>query len=81
MTIVRICPICKNVYFLALDKSASAGYEEYRTSGRLIQDCMAGSAPAEREFAKTGYCAKCQSVLFGTEPSLSIKPVSELVDD
>ncbi len=63
--ILRVCPMCGRFHALLLKKDEVDAVEKYRDSGELIQNALPGFNPGEREFVKMGYCADCQSMLFG----------------
>jgi len=58
------CGICNHVSKIKLTESELEAYEEYLGGGRLIQECLPTLNKVEREFLKSGYCVKCQKLLF-----------------
>lgn len=64
-TIWKECPMCGANKSMRLTKNDVKGIEEYE-SGVLIQSALPLMNPMEREFIITGYCPRCQTMLFGT---------------
>ena len=64
-TIWKECHMCVANKYMRLTKDDVKGIEEYE-SGVLIQSALPLMNPMEREFIITGYCPKCQTMLFGT---------------
>ena len=62
MIIDRTCPMCGETHYIEVNEDK---YYEYEFSRALIQDVFPELNPHEREFIKTGYCPKCQELLFG----------------
>lgn len=48
------------------DEEALAVRAYFRGNGLLIQEALPDFNPLEREFVKTGYCSKCQQIIFST---------------
>lgn len=64
MKIERRCPMCSKVTAINVVDEIVPMIELYNAGFGYIQDIP---LPAnEREFIKTGYCMKCQGILFGT---------------
>ena len=62
--IERNCPMCGEYYTM---KNIDPGKLcQYEAGNGYIQDIFAEFNPMEREFIKTGYCPKCQRLLFGS---------------
>ena len=66
MELNRVCLMCGETHTMTLTDEEIKAYEEYVCNGGLIQELFPNMNPMEREFIKTGYCPKCQSLLFGT---------------
>ena len=64
-TILKECPMCGVNKSMQLTKDDIEGLEAYE-SGVLIQSALPLMNPMEREFIITGYCPRCQTMLFGT---------------
>ena len=64
-TIWKECPMCGSSKTMRLTAEDVRGVERYN-AGALAQDAFPSMNPMEREFMITGYCPKCQSLLFGT---------------
>ena len=64
MKINRMCPMCRKLSAIEIADEVAPAIELYNAGFGYIQDIP---LPAnEREFIKTGYCMKCQDILFGT---------------
>lgn len=59
------CPMCGKVHKININEDQSERYERYLRKEGLIQDLLPEFNPVEREFIKSGYCPKCQEMLFG----------------
>ena len=64
-TIWKECPMCGTSKSMKLTEGDVKGIERFN-AGALIQDALPSLNPMEREFIITGYCPKCQSMLFGS---------------
>lgn len=64
----RKCPMCGRQTYLALSKEQAKEYLEYTIYSGLIQDKIPSVDKFGREFIKTGYCPKCQKLLFNATP-------------
>ena len=62
MMIYQDCPMCHYEHSIELDDAA---YKRFKFGEGLIQDLLPELDDFEREFMKTGYCPKCQELLFG----------------
>ena len=60
MILEQQCPICGKEMEIPIDDNA---YKTWK-AGTLIQNAFPALSPAERETIKTGYCFKCQEILF-----------------
>ena len=59
------CPMCGKFTKKILNtKATSQQITDYYYGRILIQDAFPDLSASEREFIKTGYCDKCQSILF-----------------
>lgn len=58
------CGICGQKSRIKLSESELEAYEGYLEGGKLIQECLPTLNRCEREFLKSGYCARCQELLF-----------------
>lgn len=65
--IKRTCPMCGRVIGLKEDETMAAEHRHYAMYGGRIQDELTDFDAFEREFVKTGYCPKCQEIIFGKE--------------
>jgi len=72
--VTRICPMCQEVRELLLTKEQTDKYVRYLYGREKVQEVFSELGPVEREYLKTGYCYKCQALLFGTtnKPNLDI---------
>ena len=61
---IKRCPICKEIHILEVEKERIMDYASGR---KLIQEAFPDPDydKFEREFIKSGYCPKCQEMLFG----------------
>ena len=64
MIIHRQCPMCGKGQTKEVDMDA---YNVWR-SGTLIQKAFPNLPVVEREFIMTGYCEKCQAIVFAPPP-------------
>ena len=71
LVVENTCPMCGEVHSLELDADASASFMAYLMGFGLIQEALPNYSATEREFCKTGYCPKCQSLLFDADTSNS----------
>ena len=55
------CPMCKKRTVVHIKETDMVR----RELGGKIQDCFPYLSPIQRELIKTGYCSKCQRLLFG----------------
>lgn len=64
MVIRRQCPMCGKIDAkeIEIDDEAWMHYCCYGT--KPIQNYFPDLTPSEREYIKTGYCYKCQDILF-----------------
>ena len=65
MGVLKQCPMCGAKHELKLTKEQSIIYQSYLCGAGKIQEMLPELGPVEREFLMTGYCYKCQSLLFG----------------
>ena len=65
-TYYRECPMCRKVTSMDVkDEEINKQIEAWERRDIYLQEI---NLPAnKREFLKTGYCFKCQKLLFGTE--------------
>ena len=59
------CGICGQETRIKLTEDELEAYKDYLAGGLLIQECLPTLNRVEREFLKSGYCVKCQELLFG----------------
>ena len=67
VTITKQCPMCGECYDISLTEDQRERYFRSWNREVLIQDALPELNPMEREFLKTGYCPKCQRLLFATK--------------
>ena len=65
----QVCPMCHNGHYIELTNEQERRLWDYHNSDILIQEAFPELNVAEREFLKTGYCLKCQKLLFGRAES------------
>ena len=58
------CGICGHNTRIKLSEDELEAYKDYLKRHLLIQDCLPALNRVEREFLKSGYCVKCQELLF-----------------
>ena len=63
--VTRECDICGNIQHIKLEEEELESFKVYLEGGLLIQECLPTLNKCEREFLKSGYCTKCQELLFG----------------
>ena len=71
LTVENTCPMCGDAHYLELDEDSSARFMAYLMGFGLIQEALPDYSATEREFCKTGYCPKCQNLLFNADTSNS----------
>lgn len=59
--VVKSCPMCRNNYYISVEKDRA----DLIGGLFLIQELFPELNVTEREFLKSGYCPKCQKMLFG----------------
>lgn len=64
-----VCPMCNNGHYIRLNNDQDRRLFEYRNGDMLIQEALPDLNATEREFIKTGYCPKCQVLIFGSGES------------
>lgn len=69
------CPSCADDYGLPLDEEQMTRLHQYEHGHGYIQEMFKELNAVEREFIKTGYCPKCQELLFGNGETELIKRV------
>lgn len=62
----KFCPMCDGSFTIDMTEDEFMAFREYEDGKGLVQEALPHYNPMEREFVKTGYCPKCQSMLFGT---------------
>ena len=63
MVLFKTCPMCNKEYSIELNDK---GYKKYKRGEGFVQDLFPELDAFEREFVKSGYCSKCQEMLFNT---------------
>ncbi len=58
------CGICNHITHIKLTDDELEAYRGYLAGGGLIQECLPTLNRVECEFLKSGYCVKCQKLLF-----------------
>lgn len=71
-SIMYVCPMCGKQNFMRMKKEQSKQYGKYQCYGGKIQDICVSFDAYGREFIKSGYCPKCQNMLFRTELPMDI---------
>lgn len=75
-SITMKCPMCGKVHKMDMTPDQSERYyKDYVRDRGLIQEIFPELNPVEREFIKSGYCPKCQEMLFGNGETKLIKEV------
>lgn len=64
ISIPRQCPMCGKVNRKEMEVDASAWNHFCCYNSKPIQEYFPELSASEREFLKTGYCDKCQDILF-----------------
>lgn len=59
------CGMCEHESHMELSEDELKAYRGYLAGGQLIQYCLPHLNKCEREYLKSGYCTKCQELLFG----------------
>lgn len=60
------CPMCGKNTCMKMTETQSKEYDEYTAYGGLVQEKLKSFDDFGREFVITGYCPKCQEMLFGS---------------
>ena len=61
MTLAKECPMCGAVTKITVDPVQYKNWQD----GTLLQDAFPTLTAEQRELVKTGYCHKCQKLIFG----------------
>ncbi len=67
MRIENHCMMCSKKHAITLNEQETEKYLSYLRREDLIQNLLPHLNPMEREFLMTGYCPRCQKILFGTK--------------
>ena len=59
------CSMCGHKTRIKLTQDELEAFKDYLTGDQYIQECLPTLNRCEREFLKSGYCVKCQIMLFG----------------
>lgn len=59
------CPMCGKTHYLRVPASQLERFTKRRETGELIQDIFPNMSKQDREKFLTGYCDKCQKLIFG----------------
>lgn len=65
MRIIQQCPMCGETHYIELAEQEETQYLLWQSGDKHIQEAFANMTPCEREFIKSGYCPKCQEMIFG----------------
>ena len=76
--IKRNCPMCDAISELTLTDEQAERAERYYMGESHVQVLLPELNAFEREFLNTGYCADCQSLIFGADipKNMALKKVS-----
>lgn len=61
----QVCGMCGDESYIKLTDEELGAFKNYLMGGLLIQEYLPALNRCEREFLKSGYCARCQELLFG----------------
>ena len=62
---INKCSMCGKESRLTLTDKELEALKNYLIGDGYIQDCLPSLNKCEREFIKSGYCPKCQELIFG----------------
>ena len=71
--VTHTCGMCGAESSMTLTEEELRAYKRYLLGDRLIQECLPMLNRCEREFLKSGYCKKCQELIFGNGKSKRIR--------
>ena len=71
--ISKSCPMCRTKSSILLSKEENLKFSIYESGIGSVQEVFSELTPFEREFLKTGYCIKCQCILFGAKKPKSTR--------
>ena len=63
--VIDRCSMCGKDSHLRLTDEELEALKKYLSNGGYIQECLPSLNKCEREFIKSGYCPKCQELIFG----------------
>lgn len=63
--VINTCEMCGKESHLPLSDEELFALRSYLIRGGYIQNWLITLNKCEREFIKTGYCPKCQELIFG----------------
>ncbi len=75
--VYKLCPMCDEQHYIELSNEQARKLFEYEHGKGYIQEIFPEFNKAEREFLKTGYCPKCQEMIFGNGETDKIKSAKE----
>ena len=64
ISIIQECTMCGEVNSIQADEKR---YRKLINREDFVQNLFPEYNPMEREFIKTGYCPRCQKLIFGTD--------------
>ena len=62
---INQCSMCGKESHLPLSDEELSNLRSYLVKGGYIQNWLTTLNKCEREFIKSGYCPKCQEIIFG----------------
>lgn len=65
LTLIQECPMCRTAHSMQFTEAEHDNVLLYYSGFGLIQNLLPDLNPDEREFLVSGYCPKCQKLLFG----------------
>ena len=63
--VIDRCSMCGKDSHMRLSDEELQAFRHYLSGDTFIQDCLPSLNKCEREFLKSGYCPKCQELIFG----------------
>ena len=71
--VVDRCSMCGKDSRMKLSDEELQTFRHYLSGDTFIQDCLPSLNRCEREFLKSGYCSRCQELIFGNDKTERIR--------
>lgn len=73
-TLTKTCPSCGERCYIELTEEQDEALLRWH-HGTFIQEAFPELNAVEREFIKTGFCPKCQEIIFGNGKTDKVKEI------